>query len=538
MIEILADNPLLLFFVVAAAGFLIGRVRIAGLSIGVAAVLFVGLGVGALSPRLRLPDFAYLLGLVLFVYTVGLASGPGVVGSLRQRGLRLNLLAAAALAAGAALVALGAYLAGIGAPRAAGLFAGSLTNTPALAAVLETLQGPHASGGTSAGVSAEPVVGYALAYPGGVLGLLLAMILARQVFGLGEDDAVVALPTSATAKVGRPELDGLSLAQVRSEGGLDVAFARLRHGGDEVHVASDDTVVAKGDLVSVVGTSDAVEKAVQFFGGRSSTDLAEDRHATDFRRLFVSSADVTQRSIASIALPERFGAVVTRVRRGDVDLVARPDLVLQLGDRVRVVAPRERFGDIARFFGDSYRALSDVDIVSFGLGIALGLLLGEVPIPLPGGASLRLGYAGGPLVVALLLGSLGRTGPLVWTLPYGANQTLRQLGVVLFLAGVGTRSGHAFVSTLREGGALPALAIGALTTFTVASTVLVVGRVVLGVSLRTLMGVVAGVHTQPAALAFAGEMVGEDRANEGYATVFPLATLAKIVLAQLFLAVR
>jgi putative transport protein len=533
MIARLVDNPLLLFFMVAALGYLLGRVRIGNVSLGVAAVLFVGLAVGAVHPDLKLPEFAYLLGLVLFVYTVGLASGPGFVSSLRRHGFRLNLLAASVLIGAACLVFAGASALGMSGPRSAGLFAGSVTNTPTLAAVLETLEGTHGTSKVPSSLATQPVVGFALAYPFGVLGVLLAMSLARRLVGASNTPNQAAPMASATAAVAAGRA-GLSIGEVRREGGLDVVFVRLRRGADE-RVATEEERLLEGDLVSLVGSPASVESAILFLGSRSDADLADDRHLLDFRRMFVSRADATLRPLSALGLAERFGAVVTRVRRGDVDLVARPDTVLQLGDRVRVVAPAARLGELARFFGDSYRALSEVDIVSFGLGIGLGLLLGQIPIPLPFGGTFRLGYAGGPLLMALFLGNVGRTGPLVWALPASANQTLRQFGVVLFLAGVGTRSGYAFAKSLHEGGALFAMALGAGVTFTVASTALWIGHKVLKVPFGVLLGVVAGIHTQPAALAFASEAGGEEQANEGYATVFPLATVTKILLAQALL---
>jgi putative transport protein len=220
------------------------------------------------------------------------------------------------------------------------------------------------------------------------------------------------------------------------------------------------------------------------------------------------------------------------VRRGDVDRMARPDTVLELGDRIRVVAPRERMAAVSEYFGDSYRKLSEIDVASFSLGIVLGLLLGMIPIPLPGGTTFTLGPAGGPLLVGLLFGALGQTGPFTWQLPYNASLTLRQLGAVLFLAGVGTRSGYVFVDTIGDGAGFDLLLLGAVVTALSATLVILGGRYVLRSPTSVLAGTLGGLVTQPAVLAFAVQQTGDELPNTGYATVYPVATIAKILLAQ------
>jgi putative transport protein len=235
--------------------------------------------------------------------------------------------------------------------------------------------------------------------------------------------------------------------------------------------------------------------------------------------------------LSELRLPQRFGALVTRVRRGDVDILADRDTVLELGDRVRVLAPHDRLDEVTKFFGDSYRALAEIDVLSFALGVTLGLVLGLLPLPTPLG-DVRLGLAGGPLVVGLLLGRVGRTGPLVWELPFPASMTLRQLGIVLFLAVVGTRSGANLAATLAAGQSGPLFLLGALTTLSCAVPVLLVARRVLRLPLFQAFGVVAGVHTQPAVLAWAQARTPADGPARGYALVFPAATVTKILVAQ------
>jgi putative transport protein len=264
--------------------------------------------------------------------------------------------------------------------------------------------------------------------------------------------------------------------------------------------------------------------------------LELDRSQLDYRRIFVSNPKLAGLPLRDLNLPQQFGAIVTRVRRGDIEFIPNGDTVLEPGDRVRVVTPRENMEALTKFFGDSYRSLSEVDILSFSLGIALGLLLGLVPVPLPGGVVLKLGFAGGPLVVSLILGAFARTGPLVWTLPYSANLTLRQLGLILFLAGVGTRAGYPFISTFTKGGGVYLLLAGAVITCAVSLLTLWIGHKLLKIPMGILIGMLAGIQTQPAVLGFALEQTGNDLPNIGYASVYPVAIIAKIVLAQLLLA--
>jgi putative transport protein len=261
-----------------------------------------------------------------------------------------------------------------------------------------------------------------------------------------------------------------------------------------------------------------------------------EREELDFRRIVVSSRQVAGRTLGELDLPERLGGTVTRVRRGDVDMLAVPELALELGDRVRVVAPRAQMAAISSFFGDSYRALRELDVLSFSVGVALGLALGAVEVPLPGGGSFSLGFAGGPLLVGLVLGALGRTGPIVWQLPHSANLTLRQFGIVVFLAGVGVNSGQAFADTIASREALGVLATAIGVAAAGAAVTVVAGIALLRLPLATLAGVVAGMQTQPAVLASAAEREQSDtELNLGYVTVVPLAMITKIVLAPVLL---
>ncbi|GIV88993.1 MAG: transporter [Chloroflexus sp.] len=539
MIELLAGNPLLLLFVVSAIGYLIGRIQIGGISLGVAAVLFVGLAFGAIDQRLRLPDIIYLLGLVIFVYTIGLSSGPGFVASFRQRGLRNNLFIGGILVAAAGITLLIRWALGLNGAQTAGLYAGSLTNTPALAAVIEQLSRI----GANEAQRAEPVVGYSVAYPVGVLGMILAIYLTRRLWRidltyeaqqLRELGAIGEHLINRTVLVTNPAIAGQTISELVKHNKWNVIFSRYQHNGN-IEIATRTTTLTPGDLVNVVGAPEAVERVAQAIGEIAPEQLELDRHTLDFRRIFVSNPEIVGVPLRDLHLPSTMGAVITRIRRGDAEILPHGDTVLELGDRVRVVTHRDNMERVSNFFGDSYRSLAEIDVVSLGLGMAIGMLVGLIPFPLPGGGTFSLGLAGGPLIVALILGWRGRTGPIVWSLPYSANLTLRQVGMTLFLAGVGTRSGYSFVTTLTQGNGLLLFLGGALITVPVAFATLAIGYKLLKIPFSLLIGMLAGLQTQPAVLAFANEQTGNEAPNIGYAMVYPTATIVKIILAQLLL---
>ncbi|WP_322822099.1 aspartate:alanine exchanger family transporter [Chloroflexus sp.] len=539
MIDILANNPLLLLFTVSAIGYLIGRINIGGISLGVAAVLFVGLAFGALDQRLRLPDIIYLLGLVIFVYTIGLSSGPGFIASFRRRGLRNNLFVGGIIIVAAGIAVVLRMILGLNSAQTAGLFAGSLTNTPALAAVIERLS----QRGADEVLRAEPVVGYSVAYPVGVLGMILAIYLTRRLWRidlqqesqqLREFGAVGEHLINCTIRVTNTNLDGQSIAELVRANGWNVIFSRRQHDG-RIELATGAARLNTGDLISVVGSPEAVAEVTAVLGEPTDEQLMLDRHTLDFRRIFVSNPAVIGVPLRMLNLPSTLGAVITRIRRGDVELLPHGDTVLEPGDRVRVVTQRDNMDRVSAFFGDSYRSLAEIDVVSLGLGTALGMLVGLIPIPLPGGGSFALGLAGGPLIVALILGWRGRTGPIIWSLPYSANLTLRQVGMTLFLAGIGTRAGYSFFTTITQGNGLFLFIGGALITIPVALLTLFIGYKLLKIPFSLLIGMLAGLQTQPAVLAFANEQTGNEAPNIGYAMVFPTAMVVKIILAQILL---
>lgn len=520
MTSLLADNPLLLLFVVVALGRALGMVRIRGAVLGPAGALFVGLAASATWSDLTVPAELQALGLALFTYTVGLSAAPTFVSRLRRGGVRLMAAMCTLVALLAGTVALVCELLGFGPGERAGLFAGVGTNTPALQSALDALD----LGG--AGVT-DPVVGYALAYPFGVVFMITATALVlRARPRTGGDEA----PVGWTVEVSASGLPPLSM--LRRWAGAELSFGRVVHDG-QVDLARPEVVLAPGDLVTVFGPGPAVQSFTEAVGERSGRNVAFDRHRFDHRRMVVSNPALAGARVGELDLPSRYGVTITRIRRGDLDLVAAPTMRLQLGDRVRVVGPRERLVDAATLLGDSERQLADVDLLSLALGLGLGLLLAVAELRVPG-AVLSLGIGGGPLVAGLVLGGLNRTGPIVWQLPPSANLLLRQLGIFVFLAAVGIRSGATFADALAtpEGWKLVGAAAAASAVFVGTATLVVRG--LLRLEPTEASGLLAGLQTQPAVLGFANERTnGDERVAHGYALAFPVVMILKIAAVQL-----
>lgn len=541
--ELLAEQSLLLLFFVATIGHLVGKIKIKGISLGVAAVLFVGLAMSALDKRYILPPIFSTLGLVIFVYSIGIASGPSFFASLKNGGKRNNGLVAATIAIALALV-LGVYaLLDLNPAITAGLFTGTITNTPAMAGVVQML-GNGNFGETGKQLATLPAVGYSIAYPMGVLGPILAIAFWQKRFKINyKKDAELVTDTVAvgktlhnrTVKVTNEQMCGLAPKTLIAEHHWPVVFGRVRHDGDE-WLATDDTHLLEcGDLISVMGTPEDVADVAKQLGEVSGEQLDLDLTQYDRHRIIVSSKAVAGRKIRDLRLPQHYGAMITRVKRGDVDMLAHKNLILEFGDRVRVLVPRENIGALRKFLGDSYRDTSQINILGIGIGICLGLIVGSIPIDLPGGIIFRLGDAGGPLIVGLILGVLRRSGRVVWGIPYTANLTLREFGLILMLASIGTRSGQTFIAALQGSNGLMLFTLAAAISLIIPFIFLPVAYKKFKLPFGVATGMLAAAHTQPAVHAYAAQQSNNDLPNHGYAIVFPTATILKIIIAQLIL---
>ncbi|MEZ0371557.1 MAG: aspartate:alanine exchanger family transporter [Candidatus Sericytochromatia bacterium] len=531
---LLAAHPMMLLFLTIGLGYLLNQLQFRGLGLGLAAVLFVGLGLGAFGGGdFVLPELIGQLGLLLFIYPIGLQAGPAFFRLFRRRGLQICGLAGLATGLAAGLCWLAWRLLGLEPAVAVGLFCGGTTNTPALAMVTESLRGtPQA---------ALPAVGYSIAYP---LAVLIPILLAQLILVLSKADLGAETRRAEQASGGRkpahavnlrldnPAWSGFCVADTPlSRPGIKLS--RIQRGEEQV-LAGPDTQLHLGDVLHVVGAAEQLRALESEIGAVLANPGPEaSRETLDFRRMLLTNPELVGKTLAETGLEKDGELVVTRVRRGDVDFVPGDATVLERGDRLRIVAPVEKMPAISKLVGDSLRALSETDFASLSLGILLGLLLGELQIPLPGG-SIKLGLAGGSLLISLLLGWAGRIGPIVWNLPMEVNLTFRQLGLMLFFAAVGLRSGAPFVQALQTQG-LQLLLAGAVITLVSAGTLLLGALTLLRWDWVTATGTLAGGQTQPAILAFAERLAPCEATQIAYVSIMPAAMLLKILLAQLLL---
>lgn len=516
MASLFTSSPLLALFVVVALGAAIGAIRIGPLRFGAAGALFVGLIVSAVHPEVVSTHMSIVqpMGLAFFVYCVGISAGATFFQDLRKQ---TNLLALTTIVCivGAAIALAGGRLLGLPSGLTSGLFTGALTAAPALDTATR-LTG-----------DANAAVGYAFGYPVGVIGGILIVTITVTRKWLGPKDtpslagaSLEAVSVHVTKHINTRDIDAWRDQRVR--------LSYLRRDGRTRVIAPGEDLLP-GDHVVMVGDPASIKETAPLVGEILDHNLEDDRSDLAFERIVVSNPDVAGRSVCELNVTKRFGAVITRVRRGDLDLLARDDLDLQLGDHVAVVVPTEELDDIAEWLGDSERRVAEVDGMAFGIGLVLGLLLGIVSFPLPGGQGFQLGAAAGPLIVGMLLGALRRTGPLVWTLPAAANLTIRQIGLMLFLAALGLNAGPQFASLLGSPDGWRAALLAAVMVV-VCCSVQAIGAKFIGLSAPRAAGGVAGFLGQPAVLQAADARVTDERIEAAYATLFAFAIIVKILL--------
>jgi putative transport protein len=516
---LLESQPLLALFLTIATGYLLGALDIKGFSLGAGAVLFVALGIGAFAPKAAPAALVGTIGLLLFLYCVGLAYGADFYRGLRSAaGIRANLAGLIGLAVAAAGTLLLVRAGRASLADALGLFAGAGTSTPALQAVMAALQ------------SDQPAVGYSVSYPFGVAGPILAMYAYMALFKPLMQQAARRHSMPLEVVVRNPKWFGRRFPELVAmlPAGVQSTAIREEHRN---RVPTDATVLDDGDVLLLVSTDvAALEQVRRELGEAAPGRITRDRGDLDYFQVFVSSPQAAGRSLAELADGPLAELGPLHVRRGDTDLMPTGELVLELGDRIGLLCARDRIDGVRRFLGDSIRSTADVSYVSIGVGAALGLLVGLVPIPIPGVGRLTLGFAG-VLIVALTLGKLRRTAGLTWAIPLSANLVLRNLGLTLFLAQVGLASGERFVGTVRETGS-GMLLLGALLCLLLVVTAMVAGRLLFRLPADDVLGVVGGVTGNPAIMAYAGRAAGTDRPDIVYATVFPSMTILKIVFVQ------
>lgn len=527
---------------VCVFGMALGSIRFRGIGLGTSGVLFAGIIVGHFGEAVdhATLDFVKEFGLILFVFTLGLQLGPGFFAALRQQGVKLNLLAAAVVVLGASAAPLAGWIGGFDPAAVLGIFSGASTNTPSLGAGTQTLE---AMAGVSPDRLALPALAYAVTYPAAIAGIIATLLILKQILRI--DPAREAADFAArnqrhveplecrTLIVTNPNLDGIPLGSIPGRVEAGVTISRIRHEG-ETRVASDDREVRLDDRISVVGTPEAIERFSKVVGNLTDENIVLGDETIRFRRVVVTDREVLGKTVGQLALGSRFGVAVTRVTRADLEMSAVPGLRLQFGDQVQIVGRDEDLTRAADALGNSLKEMNETHFIPFFIGLSLGIALGTLPIAFPGiPHPVKLGLAGGPLLVALILGRIGRIGRQVWHMPVNTNLAFREFGIALFFAAVGLSAGAKFFATVFSSTGLQWLAAGVCVTMIPLLIIGVFARLVLKMNFLDLSGLLAGSMTDPPALAFASNISKSDAPTVAYATVYPLTTLLRILAAQL-----
>lgn len=525
MLTDLLNSSYFALFLIVALGFMLGRIKIKGLSLDVSAVIFIALLFGHFG--VVIPKELGNFGLVLFIFTIGIQAGPGFFDSFRSKGKTLILLTLL-IVGSAALTAVGLkYACDIDTPSIVGLVAGALTSTPGLAVAIDSTQSPLAS------------IAYGIAYPFGVIGVILFVKLLPKVLHVDLEQEARRLekerrgeyPELSTCifRVANPVIFGRSLAQLNVRAMTGAVISRLKHDG-QISIPTAQTVLHEGDYLQAVGSEEALNQLATLVGTREEGELPlQDTH--EIVSLLLTNKDMINKQLGDLNLMRNFNCTVTRVRRSGIDLSPSPELALKFGDKLMVVGEKEGLKNLARLLGNNAKKLSDTDFFPIAMGIVLGVLFGQLNISFPGGFSFSPGLTGGILIVALVLSAIGKTGPILWTMSGPANHLLRQLGLLLFLAEVGTSAGRTLVATFQESGWL-LFGVGAAITLVPMLVAVVVGRLCFKISMLDLLGTITGGMTSTPGLAAADSMTDSNIPGVAYATVYPIAMVFLILAIQ------
>ncbi|MEO3991347.1 putative transporter [Pseudocitrobacter cyperus] len=531
---------------VAVVGLWIGNVKIRGIGLGIGGVLFGGIIVGHFVDQAGITlsgpmlHFIQEFGLILFVYTIGIQVGPGFFASLRVSGLRLNLFAILIVLLGGVVTALLHKIFAIPLPVVLGIFSGAVTNTPALGAGQQILRDL----GVPFDVVDQMGMSYAMAYPFGICGILLTMWLIRMIFRINVDKEAWRFDKRAGNSqahlqtinicVENPNLHNMAIQDVPILNSDKIICSRLKR-GDMLMVPSPATLIEQGDLLHLVGQRADLHDAQLVIGKEVETSLSTRGTDMKVERIVVTNEKVLGKKIRDLHYKQRYDVVISRLNRAGVELVASSHATLQFGDILNLVGRQAAIDAVAAELGNAQQKLQQVQMLPVFIGIGLGVLLGSVPLFIPGfPVALKLGLAGGPLIMALILGRIGSIGKLYWFMPPSANLALRELGIVLFLSVVGLKSGGDFVETLVHGDGLSWIAYGIFITAIPLITVGILARIFARMNYLTLCGMLAGSMTDPPALAFANNLHATSGAAAlSYATVYPLVMFLRIITPQL-----
>lgn len=531
-----------LYAFVISVGVLLGKIKIFGISLGVTFVLFTGILMGhfGFTGESQILHFIREFGLILFVFCIGLQVGPSFFSSFKKGGMRLNLLAVGIVLLNIAVALTIYYILGgrIQLPMMIGILYGAVTNTPGLGAAQEALNQLHYTG--------DPIaLGYACAYPLGVVGIIGSIIAIRYIFRINfskeeselqnQENDLKHKPHLLQLEVRNESISGKTQAQIKEFLGRPFVCSRTRHEG-HVIIPDENTIFHIGDQLFIVCTEEDAEAISAFIGKRIEVDWEQQDIPMVSRRILVTKSEINGKKLGSMHFRNLYGVNVTRVNRSGMDLFADPNLILQVGDRVMVVGQQDAVERVANVLGNSLKRLDAPNIVTIFVGVFLGIVLGSLPIAFPGiPTPVKLGLAGGPLVVAILIGRFGHKLRLVTYTTMSANLMLREIGIVLFLASVGIEAGEHFLQTVIDGDGLIYVGYGFLITALPLLIIGIIARLYFKVNYFTLMGLIAGSCTDPPALAYANQAAGNDAPSVGYSTVYPLTMFLRILAGQMIL---
>lgn len=536
-------HAVLTLALVITLGILLGKVRIGGISLGITWILFVGILLSHFGMTLdaQVRHFVQEFGLILFVFSIGLQVGPGFFSSFKHGGLTLVGCAVAIVLLGVATAYVLHIVTGTPIPTMVGILSGAVTNTPGLGAAQQAYA-------DAAGVDDPSIaLGYAVAYPLGVVGIILTMIFIRYALRVKfdkEDEGLAALSREqrfadkVSVEFTNEILDGRTVAYIRDLINRQFVISRRLTPAGELSMADADTVIHTGDRLWVICQAEDTEAVVAFFGHR--VEMTDEEWGSNTphaglisRRILITKPAINGKKFSDLRLRTKYGITLTRVNRAGVDLIPYQGLELQVGDRVMVVGPEKAVAQVADVLGNSLKKLDQPNLVTIFIGIALGVLLGSIPllnVPQP----VKLGLAGGPLIVAILIGRFGTHFHLVTYTTMSANLMLREIGIALFLAAVGIGAGDGFVDAVAGGG-YRWIGYGAIITVAPLLTVGIFARLCLKMNYYTLMGLFAGSMTDPPALAYANGVAGNDMPAVGYSTVYPVVMFLRVLTAQIFI---
>lgn len=518
-------NTYFAFFLIVALGILLGQIEIKGISLDVSAIIFVALVFGHYG--VKMPDIIQKIGLIFFIYSVGIQAGPGFFESFKKDGLRLILITAIVVISGALTTVITAYLFNVDYKMAVGLFTGALTSTPGLAAAIEATKSPLAS------------IGYGIAYPMGVLGVILFVKIAPGLFKVNVkqeeknyDDEVKAdfpIITHRNFVVENPNIINKTLGELKIRTMTHTNISRVLH-NDEACTPTSSTVLHQGDIIKAVGTVNDLQKTKILIGSESDVKIPLSKNYI-VRSVLVTNEKIVNKSLAQIALFEQYDATATAIRRSGIDITPRSNTKLRFGDKVTIACNDQNIANVAKLLGDNKKRLVDLDFLPVSLGIVIGILVGNISFPFFG-FDFKLGLTGGVLLAAIILSRIGKTGSLIWNVSGPSNQMLRKIGLVFFLTSVGTNAGETMVETITQNG-LTYFGVGVIITILPMVISMLVGHFLLKINFLTLLGALTGSMTSTPALSALDPMTDSNAPKLAYAAVYPFALVLLIICSQI-----